>query len=155
MENRSVPVYCSQAVGWLAAPLRDIHINIQCYILMEVEHDSLLFRKNADDTKIDKKRPCPRRPLHIRRFQADSIPFSIPIKGKFQNLSTYVMIGRLLWRTLQKGQQYLCLCVHSECKSFNLPFITKGGKFSNCPLKYCDILLFETVKTIKVVSGFI
>jgi hypothetical protein len=33
--------------GWLhySAPLRDIHINIECYILMEVEHDSLLFRK--------------------------------------------------------------------------------------------------------------
>jgi hypothetical protein len=68
----------STAVRWLAgwlhysAPLRDIHINIECYILMEVEHDSLLFRKNADDTKMDKKRPCPLRPLHIRRFQADS-----------------------------------------------------------------------------------
>ena len=61
--------------GWLhySAPLRDIHINIQCYILMEVEHDSFLFRKNADDTKMDKKRPCPLRPLHISRFQADSI----------------------------------------------------------------------------------
>ena len=57
---------------------------------MEVEHDSLLFRKNADDTKMDKKRPCPLRPLHIRPFQANSIHINHSISKASSRMSQLI-----------------------------------------------------------------